>query len=56
MKEGRHSLSVKSKFLTMRVVWSWDNLAREAIDVPALTVSKASTKLDEAGPVEGVSR
>jgi len=46
MKEGRLTLDIKKTFFTMRVVWHWHRLPREAVAVPSLKVFKA--RLDGA--------
>ena len=40
LKEGRFRLDVRGKFFTMRVVWCWNRLPREAVDVPSLEMVK----------------
>ncbi|KAK4815546.1 hypothetical protein QYF61_003638 [Mycteria americana] len=46
LKEGRFSLDIKQKFVTMRVVRHWKRLPREVVDAPFLAVFKA--RLDGA--------
>jgi len=41
LKECRFKLDMKKKFLTMRVVRSWNRLPREAVAAPSLAVFKA---------------
>ncbi|KFU89855.1 hypothetical protein M959_01961, partial [Chaetura pelagica] len=46
LEEGRFSLDIRKKFLTVRVVRHWNRLPREAVDAPSLAVVK--TRLDGA--------
>ncbi|KFV50706.1 hypothetical protein N341_13021, partial [Tyto alba] len=46
LKEGKFTLDVRKKFLTMKVVKHWHRLPREAVDVPSLKGFKA--RLDGA--------
>ncbi|KFO78839.1 hypothetical protein N303_02658, partial [Cuculus canorus] len=38
---GRFKLNIRRKFFSMRVVWQWHRLPREAVDAPSLEVFRA---------------
>ena len=46
LKEGRFRSDIRKKYFTMRMVWHWNRLPREAVDAPSLEVFKA--RLDRA--------
>ncbi|GAB0209647.1 hypothetical protein GRJ2_003430400 [Grus japonensis] len=46
LKEGRFTLDIRKKFLTVRVVRQWNRLPREVVDAPSLEMLKA--RLDGA--------
>jgi len=50
LKESRFRLDTRKKFFTLRVVWHWHMLPREAVAAPSLSMSKG--RLD--GPLSNL--
>jgi len=55
LKEGRFTLDIRKKFFTMRVLWHWHRLPREAVAAPSLAGFKARLDggFEQPGLVEG---
>ena len=42
LEDGRFTLDIRKKFLTVRVLRHWNKLSSEVVDAPCLEASKAS--------------